>query len=179
MQPPVKNLTLSALFIALGVLIPVLFHGLGLGSVFLPMFWPVAACAFFIPISYAVAVGALTPFVSTLLTSMPPLSPPVLPMIVVELLVLAGVTGWFYRKTALGILWLLLIGLLVSRVVNFCIAAVLAPILGLPSIWVAIASSAKGFPGVAIILVCVPIFVNRFKKEPIFKSRVKYVESTS
>ena len=179
MQTPVRNLTLSALFIALGVLIPVLFHGLGLGSVFLPMFWPVAACPFFIPISYAVAVGALTPFVSTLLTSMPPLSPPVLPMMVIELIVLAYVTGWFYKKTNLGIFWLILIGLIVSRVVNFFLAAALAPILGLPSIWVAIASSVKGLPGMAVILVCVPILINRFKKVFIFKSRIKDVASAS
>jgi hypothetical protein len=179
MQTPVKNLTLSALFIALGVLIPILFHGFGLGSVFLPMFWPVAACPFFVPVSYAVAVGALTPFVSTLLTGMPPLSPPVLPMMVVELIVLAGATGWFYRKTALGIFWVLLIGLLVSRVINFFIAAALAPILGLPSIWVAVAFSAKGFPGITVMLVCVPIFVNRFKKESIFKYRIRNVKNAS
>jgi hypothetical protein len=177
MQLPVKNLTLSALFITLGVLIPIIFHGLGLGSILLPMFWPVAACPFFIPISYAVAVGALTPLVSTFLTSMPPL--PILPKMVVELIVLGGLIAWLYRKTNWGIFWLILIGLIASRIMNFFISAALAPILGLPSMWVAVASTVKGFLGVIIILVCVPIFVNRFNKESIFKLRMKHAESAS
>jgi hypothetical protein len=178
-QPPVKNLTLSALFIALGVLIPILFHGLGLGSVFLPMFWPVATCPFFVPVSYAVAVGALTPLVSTLITSMPPLSPPVLPKMVVELIVLAGLTAWLYRKTNWGVFWLILIGLIASRMMNFFISAALAPILGLPSMWVALASTAKGMLGTFIILILIPLFINRIKKETIFKPRIKDVKSAS
>lgn len=179
MQNSVKHLTLSALFVAIGILIPILFHGLGLGSTFLPMFWPVAASAFFIPISYAVAVGGLTPFVSTLLTSMPPLSPPVLPKMVVELIVLGGLTAWLYRKTNWGVFWLILIGLTASRIMNFLISAALAPILGLPYMWVAVASTAKGFPGTIIILVLVPFFINRLKNESIFKPRIKHVESAS
>jgi hypothetical protein len=178
MQNPVRHLILSALFIVLGVLIPILFHGLGLGSVFLPMFWPVAACPFFIPISYALAVGVLTPVVSTFLTSMPPLIP-VLPMMVVELGVLCVVTGWFYKKTTRGVFWPLLIGLFVSRIFNFLMAAALAPVLGLPSIWMAVVYSAKGFLGVIIMLICVPVFVYRLKKDPIFKLRMKNVQNTS
>jgi hypothetical protein len=179
MQTSVKHLTLSALFVALGILIPILFHGLGLGSTFLPMFWPVAVCAFFVRIPFAVAVGGLTPLVSTLLTSMPPLSPPVLPKMVVELIVLGGLTAWLYRKTNWGIFWLILIGLIASRIMNFLISAALAPILGLPSMWVAVGSTAKGFPGTIIILVLVPFFVNRLKSESVFKPRIEHVEGAS
>jgi type III secretory pathway component EscT len=45
-----KDLTLSGLFITMGLLLPIVFHGVGIGAVFLAMFWPVAASGFIFPI---------------------------------------------------------------------------------------------------------------------------------
>lgn len=42
-----RNIVLSALFIALGIIIPILFHAVGMGSVFLPMHIPVILAGFF------------------------------------------------------------------------------------------------------------------------------------
>ena len=39
------QLTLSACFIAMGVGTPILFHQIGLGRTFMPMFWPMEAGA--------------------------------------------------------------------------------------------------------------------------------------
>ena len=63
-----RHIVLSALFITLGLVLPMLFHGLGLGRFFLPMFWPVAASGFFLTAPFCLAVGILTPWVSFLLT---------------------------------------------------------------------------------------------------------------
>jgi hypothetical protein len=127
-----QKLTLSAAFLALGVLFPILFHAVGLGSVFLPMYWPVAAAGFFLPLSFAVLVGVITPALSFLLTGMPPVSPPVLQVMVPELAVLAFLVGLLYRKVRMAIWLSMFIGLLASRVVLFSSASLLGKALGLP-----------------------------------------------
>lgn len=166
-----KNSTLGAMFMALGILLPIVFHAVGMGSIFLPMFWPVAMSAFYLPFAYAVAVGLLTPVLSTLLTGMPPISPPILYLMIFELGFLAGITNIAYRHTRWGIFWSLLLGLSVSRTVLFLAVIPLASLLGLPPKLASIAIVVKGIPGVIIILLVIPLLVNRLKREPIFASR--------
>ena len=166
-----QSSTLSAMFVALGVLLPILFHAVGMGSIFLPMFWPVAICAFYLPLSYAVAIGILTPVLSTLLTGMPPISPPILYLMIFELGFLAGITNIVYRHTRWGIFWPLLLGLFVSRSVLFFAVIPLASLLGLPPKLASIALVAKGIPGVLIILTVIPLLVNRLKHDSVFARR--------
>lgn len=159
------------MFIALGVLMPIVFHGVGLGSIFLPMFWPVAAAAFFLPVSFAILVGILTPLVSFLFTGMPPISPPILYIMIFELLSLSLVTSLLYHKTRWGIFWPLLAGLLCSRIVLFFITIPLASILGLPSKIASTAYVLQGMPGIVLILIIISLLINRMKHEPIFANR--------
>jgi len=169
--PTTKYLTQSALFMALGVLIPILFHAIGLGSVFLPMFWPVAMSAFFLPIPYALMVGGLTPILSSLLTGMPPISPPILQVMMFELVTLSGVVSALYKRTRLGLVWLLAIGMLASRFVLFIIVYFLAPILGLPKV-LSIAAVVRGIPGIVFIISLLPFIVRRFTNDPIIHRRI-------
>ena len=171
------NITLSALFISIGILIPLLFHMIGLGSVFLPMFWPIAACGFFLPLQYALVVGGLTPILSSLMTGMPP--QPILTQMIFELIFLSGAINLFYMKTRLGSLWTVFIGIILSRIVLLIGSAVLAPVLGLPSEWYAIASLLKGVPGMIVILGIIPIIIKKTKGEFIFKLREVHVQSSS
>lgn len=171
MRKRTNNLTLSAMFIALGVLLPIVFHGVGLGSIFLPMFWPVAIAAFFLPITFAVLVGILTPLVSFLFTGMPPISPPILYMMIFELLSLSLITSLLYYKTRWGIFWPLFTGLLCSRIILYFLTIPLALILGLPTKLASVAYVLKGLPGIIIILVIVSLLINRIKHEPIFTNR--------
>ncbi|MCJ7813332.1 hypothetical protein MUP95_08475 [bacterium] len=167
------NLTLSALFIAMGILIPILFHMVGLGSVFLPMFWPIAACGFFVPFQYTVIVGGLTPVLSSLMTGMPP--QPILTKMIFEMIFLSGAIHLFYTKTRFGILWIVLIGVAFSRIILFVSSAAIAPILGLPYEWYAIASLLKNTPGMIILLIMIPIIINKIKGENIFRLRKAHV----
>ena len=171
MRLPTQKLTLSGLFVALGLLVPMLFHAVGLGSIFLPMFWPVAASAFFLSFPYALAVGVLTPVFSSLLTGMPPISPPIVYIMLLELGFLAGITSLLHERTKWGLVWILLIGLAISRLVLFMCTALFAPLLGLPEKVFSIVMVAKGMPGVALILIFIPLLVNRAKHEAIFLSR--------
>jgi len=161
-----KNITLSALFIALGILIPILFHGIGLGAMFLPMFWPVAASAFFLPLPYAVTAGILTPLISTLMTGMPP--PPILYKMIFELAVLSFIISLLHSKTRLGIFWLIGAGLFCALAAGFLGAFAVAPIFGFPPELYAVASLIRSLPGVITMFVALPLFLKRITKEPIF-----------
>jgi hypothetical protein len=164
-----QKLTLSAAFLALGVLFPIVFHLIGLGSIFLPMFWPVAASGFFLPLSFAVLVSALTPAVSFLLTGMPP--PPILQVMIPELVVLAALVHLLYRKAGIAIWPSLFLGLLASRAVLFLSAGLLGRTLGLPPQWASAAMLVKSLPGVAAILILVPPMVGRLLQESVFRLR--------
>ena len=159
------------MFVALGVLFPVLFHGVGLGSIFLPLYWPVAVAAFFLDLPLTIAVALLSPLLSSLVTGMPPVSPPVLQVIMVELLFLGGATTLFYSRTRWGLIWPLLAGLILSRVVLFFILVALAPLLHLPPKVFSFSFLIQGMPGVIAIFILAPIIVNRIKHEPVFFTR--------
>ncbi|MEW6756351.1 MAG: hypothetical protein AB1505_36070, partial [Candidatus Latescibacterota bacterium] len=70
-----REVTWSAVFAALGMGVPVLFHALGLGPTFLPMLLPVLAAGLSLRPLAAALVGLVTPLLSGLLTGMPPLVP--------------------------------------------------------------------------------------------------------
>jgi hypothetical protein len=154
-----QHLTLSAMFIALGILFPILFHAIGLGSIFLPMFWPVAASSFFLSVPYPIFVGIITPILSALFTGMPPVSPPIAYVMMFELAFLTGVTNFLYQRTKWGMFWVLLSGL------------AFAPILGLPPKIVSTASIIKGMPGVVFMSVLLPFIIRKIKDESIFGLR--------
>jgi len=171
MNKRTNNLTLSAMFITMGILIPIVFHAIGLSKIFLPMFWPVAASIFFLPVPFAAMVGVLTPILSFLLTGMPPISPPILYRIITELLFLTLCTSLLYRKTKFGIIFSLLVGLLGSRVIMFLGTILLRPFYGFnlqKAIKFAYVDVLSGMAGVIIILILVPFLINRIKHESLF-----------
>lgn len=159
------------MFIALGILTPILFHAIGLGKVFLPMFWPVAASIFFLSVPYAVLVGILTPVLSFLLMGMPPISPPILYRMILELFFLTLCSGLLYRKAKFGIFLALLTGLLGSRVIMFLSTLLLRPFFGFDmqkAVKAAFVDIVSGMTGVVTILVLIPFLINKIKHESVF-----------
>jgi len=152
-----KRLVLSGLFIALGILVPVAFHGIGAGAVFLPMFWPVALSCFFLPISFAVTVGAMTPLLSFIVTGMPPVSPPILQIMVPELMIFSFTIALSFRNYKVKPVIALLLGLVVSRIVIAGLSYLAAPIIGLPGYVLSIGAVVHSIPGSVIILIIIPI----------------------
>ena len=161
MRKSTYNLTLSAFFIALGILIPILFHAVGLGSMFLPMFLPVAASIFFLPLYFSVCVAVVTPVVSSLLFGMPPISPPIMQIIVAELFALVCVTFWLYNRKSMNIFLSLGIGVLISRIVLIIWILILVPLFGIPAKAFTIITVVQGIPGVILLITVVPFFVKR------------------
>ncbi len=179
MQKRNLQITLTAMFLAMGLVMPMLFHGIGLSSVFLPMFWPVAAAAFFISTPHALALGLATPLISGLLTGMPPFAPPIAQVMMAELFALALTARLLHRYTRLGDFWILLLGFLASRSVLALVAGFIAPWFGWPAKLFSIAAVAKGLPGIGAMLLLLPPLIGRIRKESLFTPRRSYVPPAS
>ena len=117
MSNQVKQLTLSAFFLALGLVLPFAFHSFGpqAGTVFLPMHIPVLLCGFVCGPAYGALVGMLTPLLSSALTGMPPLMPTGIAMCL-ELSTYGFLTAAFVTAIPGIVLQLVMIPLLVSVV---------------------------------------------------------------
>jgi hypothetical protein len=167
-----RELSLGGLFIALGIILPMAFHAIGggkIGSVFLPMYLPVLACAMLVSPPIAAAVALLTPTLSSALTGMPPILP-YLPVMAAELVVMATLASLLHRRLKLHALPTVVLALLSGRVVLGLMAAVLVAALpagmqqSLPDVmhqpvaWV-IAATATALPGLILQIIAVPAVV--------------------
>lgn len=156
----------TALLIALGVLVPMLFHQFGIaGKVFLPMQFPVViAGLLFGPLS-GLLVGLLSATLSFLLTGMPPF--PTVAAIVPELITYGVVSGWLYVRLRVNI-WISLLGAMVAGRVVFGLAWwLMANMLGFHSegqkkiLGLVILGVTIGLPGIIGQLVLIPLLVKR------------------
>lgn len=93
MKHPSFDYVLAGLFLAAALVLPVFFHALGLGSAFMPMFYPLALAGFLVAAPLAMITGVSAPLLSALLTGMPPFYPPIAFIMTAEGLL-------FYRPAA-------------------------------------------------------------------------------
>ncbi|WBW96808.1 ECF transporter S component [Oceanirhabdus sp. W0125-5] len=113
-----SNLVKASLFLALGLILPFIFHSTGVpGQVFLPMHIPVLLCGFILGPQYGVMVGIVTPLLSSLLTGMPPLFPIGVSMIF-ELATYGLVGGYLYRNRKINLYISLIISMISGRLIS-------------------------------------------------------------
>lgn len=160
-----KDITIGAVFSALGVVFPILFHFIGLGSIFLPMFIPIATAGFLISIPVAFSVGLITPLFSAVVTGMPPFFPPIAPIMSIELSILAGIISIFYRKFKWNVWICLVISLILSRTIYLFAILLVVPILKLPSGILTVTALISSIPGVILIIAVVPVAVKIIEKK--------------
>jgi len=160
-----RDLSIGGLFCALGIALPVLFHMVGLGSAFLPMHLPVLICGMLVSPTVALAVGALTPILSSVLTGMPPVVPMV-PIMVVELGVLALVASLMSRKMRTHVILVAITSMLMARAAVAAELTVIAPWIGIKAAPVAYVVGAvlQGLPGIALQLLVAPSFIAALRK---------------
>ncbi|MDP8218991.1 MAG: hypothetical protein P9M03_09730, partial [Candidatus Theseobacter exili] len=104
------------------------------------------------------------PFLSFLLTAMPPLVPPVVFLMIVEGMAL-GSTLWFTVQIRKWPVWLsTLIGLAVFISARILFISVIAPVFGFPGMLTAFALIFHSLPGLIIILMTVPFSVRLIYK---------------
>ena len=163
-----KQLVLTAMFIALGVVLPQAFHAIpNAGSVFLPMHIPVLMSGFVAGPLFGLICGVATPLLSHLIFGMPPA--PVLPGMLCELAVYGLMTGLLSRlikiknvtaKTYIVLILAMLAGRLTYGVLN---ALVFKAGSYSMQAWTS-AAFITALPGIVIQLILIPVLIVRLKK---------------
>lgn len=155
----VRKITWGALFIAIGILLPIVFHAVGLGKVFLPMHIPVLLSGFFCGPLVGMLVGLITPPLSAVLTGMPPLVPPVAQMMVFELGIYGLFTGLLYQRIRLGVYPSLVISMVAGRLVYGFLGYLVLPLFGfkpVPLLYPLTYGLITGLPGILTQLALIP-----------------------
>jgi len=162
-----RDIVFGGLFLALAVVIPYLFHVAGggkLGSVFLPMLLPIAMCGFLTGTRVAVVVGATAPLVSSLLTGMPPMYPPIALMMCGEGILLGGVTSVLYQKAKLNVWTSLAAAAGSDRLFVAFATLLLSRWFSLPERVFSWGAVVYGLPGVALQFAVIPATVKLLEK---------------
>lgn len=158
-----KDLSIAGLLIAVGIILPIAFHSFGGsmgGQIFLPMHIPILIGGFLLPLSYACIIGAITPLLSFLFTSMPPI--PTVFVMMAELFAYGLFTPFFHRKLKFGIYQSLILSMLIGRVISILSNwIIIGTIMGKPFGFTKVLYGlfVVGLPGIAIQLVLIPILV--------------------
>lgn len=154
-----RTITLGAMFVAIGLVLPMLFHTVGLGATFLPMHIPVLLAGLFVGPALGLMVGAITPLLSSFLTGMPPLAPPIAQAMIFELATYGFLAGLGYQRWRLGIYPTLLLAMLVGRFVYGLVGYFVLPWFGLkqiPLLYPLTYGLVSGLPGIALQLILIP-----------------------
>ncbi|SYZ74420.1 conserved membrane hypothetical protein [Candidatus Zixiibacteriota bacterium] len=157
----------TALYLALAILIPVIFHQFGIaGRIFLPMHLPVLICGFIVGPLAGVMVGLLAPVLSHLLTAMPPLY--AVPLMTMELAIYGLFAGLTYRKLHLNIYLALLISMIFGRLAFAAGLALLGLFVELPygpvQFFAAGGAVVAGIPGIILQILIIPPIVAAVKR---------------
>ena len=163
-----KKLVSCALCIALGVLLPMAFHVIpNAGSIFLPMHIPVLICGLFCGWPYGLACGIITPFLSSVMTGMPPAM--MLPQMMIELAVYGLVAGlctqYISMKNEMTKLYAsLIIAMLAGRIMNGFVNTCILSTQGYTLSVFMTASFITCLPGIIIQLIVIPVLVRILNK---------------
>ena len=115
-----KNIALSGLFIALGIVLPFLTGQIpNIGRMLLPMHIPVLLCGFVCGWPFGLIVGFVTPLLRSVMFGMPPLFPTAVAMSF-ELAAYGLTAGLFYKyskKNTLSTYITLLLSMICGRIV--------------------------------------------------------------
>ena len=175
MKNKTRNLVITALMIAAGVILPMAFHGVpNAGKVFLPMHIPVLLCGMVTGPVFGLAAGIITPIVSSLATGMPAAA--MLPQMICELGVYGLMTGILSRKVrtgkAVADTYISLIGAMVTGRVVYGVLNTLIFMAGKYSfeIWLS-AALITALPGIIIQLIAVPVLTAALEKAKLIDKR--------
>ena len=166
MSSQVKKITISAFFLALGLVLPFAFHsfGPGAGAMFLPMHIPVLLCGFVCGSGYGALIGVLTPLVSSALTGMPVFMPTGIAMCF-ELMTY----GLIVKRLPLypSLIITMLAGRAVSGIVNLILLSMAGKAYTLEIFLTA--AFVTALPGIILQLIIIPLLVKVIEKIEIHK----------
>jgi len=155
-----RELAWCGLFGAASLLLPVLFHLLHLGRVFMPMYLPLCVLAFFVGPLPAAVTAMVTPLLSGAATGMPPFYPPVAVFMSLELGAMAAVIAAVSRRWPRIPEWVVLAPVLIAgRVFHVGLVYAFSLWIDLPASFLAGLSFLSGWPGILLMLAVIPSVV--------------------
>ena len=176
----IKNLTLAAMFVAIGLVLPFVTMQIPqIGAMLLPMHIPVLLCGLICGWKYGGMVGLVLPVTRSLIFGMPPLIP-VAAAMTFELATYGLVVGLVYGlsrwKCVLALYRAMLIAMIAGRVVWGIAMTSILGVQGFGFGWQAFMAGAfiNAFPGIILQLALIPaimLVLNRTGLVPMHKSR--------
>jgi len=170
----VKNMTLTAVCIALCVVLPIAFHSIpDAGSVFLPMHIPVLICGMICGWPYGFLCGLMGPLLSSAITGMPPIA--ILPAMMVECGAYGMVAGIILKLVHTRCTYCdLYIALVTAMLAGRVLSGIAKALIFMPGIsmtaWIT-ASFITALPGILIQLVFLPSVVLTLMKAKVIPVR--------
>jgi len=161
-MPNIRKAVSTALFIAIGIALPLAIHSVNAGKMFLPMHIPILLCGLVCGFPWGLACGIVTPLLSSLLTRMPPAA--MLPAMLCELAAYGLVSSLLMRhvpmKNSYVRIYIALIGAMLSG--RLILGAVNSLVFSAGSysmrIWLT-GAFVTALPGIAIQVVLIPPIV--------------------
>ncbi len=174
----IRNLVLTALFLAIGLVLPLLTGQIKeIGSMLLPMHLPVFLCAFICGWQYATPMAFVLPILRSLIFGMPPIYPTALAM-AFELAAYAFVAGFIYHKLVkkqnIATLMLsLVVAMIVGRAVWGAAQFLLLVADGQTFTFAAFLAGAftKAFPGIIAQLILIPLIMMALDRAKLVRFR--------
>lgn len=170
MKNNTKKITLSAMFMALGLILPFLTGQIQqFGNMMLPMHFPVFLCALICGWQYGLAVGFILPFLRYALFGMPMIYPMGIAM-AFELATYAFVAGYLYGhsrwKCIVSLYRSMLIAMVSGRLVWGLVEVILLGMGGKAFTWQMFLAGAflNAIPGIILQLVLIPAIMVALNK---------------
>lgn len=159
---PAANLTLAAMFLAMGLLLPFLTGQIQqIGNMLLPMHIPVLLCGLICGWKYGLGIGFLMPILRNLLFGMPPLFPTGVSM-AFELATYGLVIGLLYSHSrwqcVIALYRCMIAAMLAGRIVWGAVQMLLLRLSGNAFTWEMFLAGAflNAIPGILLQLILVP-----------------------
>lgn len=177
-QSKTYRLVLTALFIALGLVLPLLTAQVPqIGSMLLPMHIPVLICGFVCGWQYGIVAGLVTPLLRSMTFGMPPLFP-VATAMAFEMAAYGAVCGWMYRqrrKSPGAVYVSLLTAMIAGRMVWGLVNIPIYGIAGKAYSWQVFMAGAflNAVPGIVLQIVLVPLVVLALERAHVMERRTE------
>lgn len=166
----IKNLTLSAMFIALGFILPFLTGQIPqIGNMLLPMHLPVLLCGLICGWKYGAAAGFVLPLFRAVVFGMPPLFPTAVSMsfeLLTYGLIVGLVYGFFKKKGVFAVYASLITAMLTGRAVWGIVQTTLLGISGNTFTWQMFMTGAfvNAIPGIIAQLILIPVIMTALNR---------------
>ena len=182
MKERTRKLTLSAMFMALGIILPMVTgHIQQIGNMLLPMHIPVFLCGLICGWQYGLVVGAVLPLMRSVLFGMPPLYPVAIAM-TFELAVYGAVSGALYQHSrwqcVISLYRSMLAAMLAGRIVWGIAEIILLGMAGNAFTWQAFIAVAflNAIPGIIVQLTLIPTLMVALHKTGLVKFKKSHTK---